>query len=167
MKLRWTKKRSKRFWEKVIVDKKEGECWWWVACTNNRGYGVFYYDKGISITAHKISWAVHKNNNNLSSPKKHVMHTCDNKICVNPKHLELGTAAENNRSAIERGLMPSINILVGRPSENPYCKHGHERTPENTFIKAGYPLCKICVRKHDRESKLRVSLRKSSALPLL
>lgn len=32
------------------------------------------------------------------------MHTCDNKRCINPDHLELGTQRQNVKDAIERGL---------------------------------------------------------------
>ncbi len=34
-----------------------------------------------------------------------VLHSCDNKKCVNPKHLRAGTAKENSQDAVERGQM--------------------------------------------------------------
>lgn len=39
-----------------------------------------------------------------------VKHTCDNKLCVNPAHLELGTYSENLKEAYERGQRPSIRL---------------------------------------------------------
>ena len=33
-----------------------------------------------------------------------VRHTCDNKLCINPDHLILGTYQDNERDSVERGL---------------------------------------------------------------
>ena len=34
------------------------------------------------------------------------MHTCDNKRCINPEHLEVGTQVTNVRDAFDRNLQP-------------------------------------------------------------
>ncbi|MED1403823.1 HNH endonuclease [Bacillus mycoides] len=36
-----------------------------------------------------------------------VRHKCDNKKCINPEHMELGTIADNVRDAVERNLFPT------------------------------------------------------------
>lgn len=155
MRLQWNEDKSRRFWEKVAVDEEEDDCWWWIAAANSSGYGVYSYRKRKIFLAHRISWAVVNNDYEMPPKGMQVMHTCDNKLCVNPLHLLLGTAQENNLMAIKRGQIPSIETIVGRPSENPYCKHGHPRTPENTMYKDGYPICAVCRKISNRESKRR------------
>lgn len=135
--------RIDRFWKKVDI-KEPDDCWLWSASVNSKGYGSFAVAPGKTALAHKVSWALAKNNGVLSGPKDHIMHACDVKRCVNPNHLDLGTARENNRDARDRGLARNY-----RPSEQEFCKHGHPRTPENTHPK--YNTCIPCVKKSNRE----------------
>lgn len=90
-----------RFWEKV---ERGPSCWIWTSAFGARGYGVFYLNaKERSRSAHRVSYELTKG----QIPKGLcVMHSCDNKKCVNPEHLSLGTPAENARDAGLRGLMP-------------------------------------------------------------
>lgn len=44
------------------------------------------------IGAHRVSWAL---NNNADIPKQHVLHTCDEPLCVNPAHLFVGNHSDN------------------------------------------------------------------------
>ena len=79
-----------RFWEKVNI-KGFNECWEWMAGRHWDGYGGFWIS-GKSFKAHRVSWMLQFG----KIPKnKFVLHTCDNKSCVNPKHLWLGTHRDN------------------------------------------------------------------------
>lgn len=148
--------RKKRFWEKVKV-RGEDECWPWLAARHVQGYGAFAFTKYKIVTAHRAAWAITYNRHRLPSSKLHVMHSCDNKICVNPKHLELGTASKNEKDAMLR-----FRKIPTRPILKKYCKRGHRRSHDNTIMKIGgknkkpYPVCKTCTRDNDRASKERL-----------
>jgi len=166
VKLKWTKERDQRFWDKVWIDEEEDDCWYWIAATTSRGYGAFAYSPRKIITAHKLSYSLAKNKGVLVSPKLHVMHMCDNKVCVNPGHLILGTARDNNIDAIERGLTTPIDQIVGRPILNKTCKRGHPRNKKNTIIKSKngyqYPLCYVCYLESNRRYRKRLSKKKKA-----
>jgi hypothetical protein len=84
-----------KFWSRVT--KTEG-CWVWIAGRSKSGYGMMNY-RGMIQPTHRISYELAHG----SIPKgKMVLHKCDNKPCVNPSHLYLGTASDNARDR-ERG----------------------------------------------------------------
>lgn len=92
-----------RFWRRVQTG-DHGECWPWTgdATTNPAGqrYGSFY-NKGRRLRAHRVSWELH--NNRPVPTGLLVRHKCDNSICCNPAHLEIGTHKDNAHDRYERG----------------------------------------------------------------
>ena len=148
--------RKKRFWSKVDI-RGEDECWPWRAARHVQGYGAFAFTKHKITTAHRVAWAITYNRSRLPSVKFQVMHKCDNKLCVNPNHLERGTASQNNYEAFAR-----YRKFPRRPILQKYCKRGHRRTHSNTMIKVGgrhstpAPVCRTCVLENNRLSKERL-----------
>jgi hypothetical protein len=77
-------------------------CWVTRKVASGNGYPYARYN-GKQITLARASYLIHYG----GEIKKNQMirHTCDNKTCVNPRHLLLGSAKDNTRDALERGLI--------------------------------------------------------------
>ena len=127
-----------RFWERT--DKRgPDECWPWTGGTQTQGYGYFF-DVHHLIFAHRFSYELV---NGPIPAGLQIHHQCGNHLCVNPAHLLLlsvsGHATLHSGEAGERSK--------ARAAAKTHCKHGHEYTPENTYIsKAGHRVCRTCQR---------------------
>lgn len=89
-----------RFWKYVMLTSNPDKCWEWQASKYPNGYGRIWVDEAVRI-AHRVAWKITYG----VYPILDLLHSCDNKGCVNPNHLREGTNAENLAEAAERGLM--------------------------------------------------------------
>lgn len=98
--------------QNVEYDEYTG-CWNWIGNMFQGGYGQFKHRKFLGkitgINASRASWLIH--NGHLDS-SLFVLHKCDNRRCVNPTHLYIGTQKENMEDCV---LKQRINKGVDRP----------------------------------------------------
>lgn len=82
-----------------MVDKStDTGCWEWTGRLNNNGYGIISVGKG-AVLMHRASWEVFCGD---IPDHLYVLHKCDNRKCINPNHLFLGSLLDNNRDARQK-----------------------------------------------------------------
>jgi len=86
--------------DKYVQKGGQNECWEWTR-SKTKGYGNLAIGNGKYMPAHVAAW---ERANNTKRPLGMVVrHTCDNRGCCNPEHLEIGTQHDNMQDKVKRG----------------------------------------------------------------
>lgn len=93
---------------------EDGECIVWDGKSRSaNGYGVAMCEDGRTTLAHRAVWeAIYC----PVPPGYDVCHSCDNRLCVLPAHLWMGTREDNMRDAAEKGR--TARARIGRTPTN-------------------------------------------------
>lgn len=79
-------------------EKIDGGCWVWNKSVASSGYGQIRWNY-TNYRANRASYIVFKG----EIPDGMVVrHTCDNKLCINPDHLILGSCKQNSEDMVAR-----------------------------------------------------------------
>lgn len=101
-------------WERILKKcHTEGECIIYPTASTYR-YAYTYF-RGKQLRANRVSWMIA--NRKEIPPGMVVLHACDVTRCINPKHLSIGTQADNIRDCISKGRKRCITGV-----EHPHSK---------------------------------------------
>jgi hypothetical protein len=101
----------------------DDECWLWQGPVHRTGYGNagswFYKNMGTPIVHRAVYLAVH---GELPPPPLEIRHTCDNRLCCNPRHLIPGTRRDNMADMVVRGRSTKGRAVLGCGENHPRSK---------------------------------------------
>lgn len=115
--------KAERVWR--YVDKRgPDECWPWTGGSVVDGYGIVVLAGGKRQRANRAMWEI--TNGPIPPGEGYhgtvVMHSCDNRICVNPGHLSIGTQGDNTLDMCAKGRNVPAYDRIG--AKHPMAKPG-------------------------------------------
>ena len=155
-----TERQEKNFWNKVNLNGPIpnadvpqyfglGCCWLWIGA-KQRGYGAVNLRPRLR-RAHQVSWEI-ANKSEIPSGLC-VMHKCDNRSCVNPRHLMLGTNRENG---IDASVKRRSAVYVA-PEKYKGERNGQSKLTELDVIQIRSKYATGKTKQRDLASQFRVS----------
>lgn len=156
-----------RFWSKVNTNGAailESLCWEWTASKTKKGYGRIRNSVFGEVTAHRLSYLIHSG---AIPSGLWVLHRCDNRACVNPDHLFLGTHKDNMHDCSAKGRLwiqkqgnraqHALTMkAVGEQRKKSKCIRGHDMSGSNLVTRGnGGRQCRACAVVRTRDWKFR------------
>ncbi len=115
---------------KYVKGGEENSCWIWAGAKTKTGYGQFSFN-GKPVKAHRFMYETYYG---VSPGTLDVCHSCDNPLCINPKHLWLGTAKDNLQDASKKERFPG--------QQRVHCIKGH------VLVRTSSGECKVCKKEY-------------------
>ncbi|TXH57895.1 MAG: HNH endonuclease [Desulfurellales bacterium] len=137
-------------WRSVMPEPNSG-CWLWDGSVAPNGYGKIEMVEGRWYGAHRLSYIAYKGD----VPDGLVIHhKCENRVCVNPDHLEAVTQEYNVLAA---------DAMARQNKVKTHCVRGHELAGENLdrvtqlATSGKNRRCRICINIRAAEYRTRKS----------
>lgn len=139
----------RKFWGRVRKGGKD-ECWEWTLSFHDTGYGLYSFCIGPSrplcIKAHRIAYYF---KHRELPESRFICHHCDNRKCVNPRHLFLGNGRLNvqdmvnkKRQAVGRKIF-TVKLFPDQVQEIRYLYH--VKKIENQYLAEAYKVSDTCI----------------------
>lgn len=122
-----------RFWEHV---QKSEECWIWTGSISAYGYGLTCRNSKTE-RAHRMAYEL---TYGQIPEGTLVLHKCDNRACVRPDHLFLGTQSDNIKDMDNKGRRPKPHPNSGKHGNHCWAK----RFPEKVLRGESNPRAVLC-----------------------